>query len=247
MASQQGKMSIRQSRPFTVEIKGKRRKPVWAAAGLEIHPIVDGAPPAPATASNGNGGRAAARVAAADILFRSPSVSMPVSAPSPVNIGPSGPSAEQAETAIHPRVLPDLTSQEDPIEVRLREEAEERAARRHRPRGPRKKAEVQMHRSIAESEPEPTDTKKVIRRTRPLTQGPKKGAALKPKTPKPIIVRQTASTPRSNPSDVPAQTGRSHGSRWAARAEVRKAKRKGLAVAFRPGERWKRRLPKSAW
>jgi hypothetical protein len=40
--------------------------------------------------------------------------------------------------------------------------------------------------------------------------------------------------------------GHGRGSRWATRTAWRRAKRKGLAMPLRPGERWKRRLPKWA-
>ena len=239
-------MSIRQSRPFTVEVKGKRRKPFWATADLGVRQLAEHAPPAPVNNSSKNGSHATVPVAA-DVMFRRLGVSGHPSTPNPASIERrSEPVADQTEAAVRPRVLPDLTAQEDLIAVRLREEAEERAARRHRPRGSRRtKVEVEADRTTAVSGHGPNATKEV-RRARPLTQGRSRGAAPKAQAPKPIV-RQTASTPRPSPSAIPAQTGRNHGSRWAARAEVRKAKRKGLLTPFRPGERWKRRLPKSAW
>ena len=149
-------MSVRQSRPFVVEIKGKRRKPHWATAGLEFRHNGADAPPATVKANNGDGSRAAVRVAA-DIISRRPSPPRLALTPDPASVGLSAePAVEQAEAAVRPRVLPDLSAQEDPIEVRLREEAEARAARRRHPRGPRRvKVDIEVNRAAMKSEREP--------------------------------------------------------------------------------------------
>src|ERR671939_511283 len=99
-------MRIRQSKPFVVEIKGKRRKPHWATAALEFHHNGDDAPPAPVTANNGDGSREAVRVAA-DITSRRPRASMLTSIPSPASVRLSAEhGADQTETAVRQRVLP---------------------------------------------------------------------------------------------------------------------------------------------
>ena len=233
-------MSIRQSRPFTVEIKGKRRKPLWATADPKIHPLVDDPPSAPSRANGENGSRTAIRLAT-DLIFRHAGASVQASTPGPASIEPSS-----GPAAVRPRILPDLSLQQDPIEVRLREEAEARAARRHRPRGSRRKTEAEPTRTGA-AEHEPTAVQEVTRGAKPLTQARQEGSALRAKASQPVIVRQPASAPRPSPSMVQMQNDSGRESRRVARAALRKAKRKGLPIPLRPGERWKRRLPKSAW
>src|SRR5919205_1384533 len=162
----QGNMSIRQSRPFTVEIKGKRRKPLWATADLKIHHIIDGPPPAPSRTNGEGGSRATVRLAT-DIISGQPKAPAWATRASSGGIEPSSePVAEQAEAAVRPRILPDLSPQQDPIEVRLREEAEAHAARRHRPRGPRRKIEAEPARTAAAAEYEPTAVQEITRRAK---------------------------------------------------------------------------------
>ncbi len=246
MVPKQGNMSIRQSRPFTVEIKGKRRKPLWATADPKIHHIVDGPPPASSRANGEGGSRATVRLAT-DIISGQPKAAVRATQASSGGIEPfSEPMAEQAEAVVRPRILPDLSPLQDPIEVRLREEAEARAARRHRPRGPRRKIEAEPTQTAA-AEHEPTAAQEVTRGAKPLMRSHQKGSVLRAKVPQPVIARQPASMPDPSLSTAQAQNGSDHGSRRAARAALRKARRKGFPIPLRPGERWKRRLPKSAW
>ena len=227
-------MSIRQSRPFTVEIKGKRRKPLWATADLKIHHIIDGPPPTPSRGNGEGGSRATVRLAT-DIISGQPKAPAWATRASSGGVEPSSePAAEPAEAAVRPRILPDLSPQQDPIEVRLREEAEAHAARRHRPRGPRRKTEAEPTRTGA-AEHEPTAAQEVTRRAKPLTQARQEGSALRAKASQPVIVRQPASAPRPSPSMVQMQNDSGRESRRVARAALRKAKRKGLAMPLRPG------------
>src|ERR671932_984270 len=187
-------MSIRQSRPFTVEIKGKRRKPLWATADLKIHRMIDGPPPASSRANGEGGSRATVRLAT-DIIFGQPKAPAWATRASSGGVEPSSePAAEPAEAAVRPRILPDLSPQQDPIEVRLREEAEARAARRHRPRGPRRKTEAEPARTGA-AEHEPTAVQEVTRGAKPLMRSHQEGSVLRAKVPQPVIARQPASMP----------------------------------------------------
>src|ERR671932_2418068 len=191
-------MSIRQSRPFTVEIKGKRRKPLWATADLKIHRIVDGPPPASSRANGEGGSRATVRLAT-DIISGQPKAPAWATRASSGGVELSSePAAEPAEAAVRPRILPDLSPQQDPIEVRLREEAEAHAARRHRPRGPRRKIEAEPARTAAAAEHEPTAAQEVTRGAKPPTRGRQEGSALRAKAPRPVIVRQPASAAHPN-------------------------------------------------
>jgi hypothetical protein len=129
--------------------------------------------------------------------------------------------------------------------VRLREEAEARAARRRHPRGPRRvKVAIEVNRAAMKPEHEPVGVPEVSREAKSLTRPHERGAVLRSKAPQSVIVQQPVSAPCSGPSADQVPNGHGRGSRWATRAAWHRAKRKGLAMPLRPGERWKRRLPK---
>ncbi|MDQ4059769.1 MAG: hypothetical protein M3145_01490 [Pseudomonadota bacterium] len=143
-----------------------------------------------------------------------------------------------AEAAAEPptvRILPDL-QWEDPVEARLRQEAEERAARRHGPRGPRKKAEPKATRT----EPRPA-----------AEQGPARKTARKRKLPfvwPDEFEAEPVPAAVAHPAPAVAQpVGTPKLGRPATQLSNRKARQRRAAVSLRAGERWKRRLPQVCW
>jgi hypothetical protein len=155
------------------------------------------------------------------------------------------------------RILPDLSWQE-PVEVLLREHTEEQAIRRRQPRGPRKVTTKPATARAAKQRPEnrmrqsnQAIDQEAVARNSPITVNGKD-------VPVPALVDplvKAGARPRlANPilrRSLPARMRR-RGSRWLDRrqahwAAYRRARRHGVPVRLRAGERWKRRLPRACW
>ena len=149
-----------------------------------------------------------------------------------------GEGTEALKKASPQRVLPDLLSVlPDPVEERLREEAEERAARRRAARQARvvtgEGASIRSASANKEMQP-------VQRAT--MDSGSSMLAKGRPSTPEPLL-----RGPEQSPALLAPTRVQSKGAANMKEA-ARRAQKKGLqAPRLPPGERWKRRLPWMCW
>jgi hypothetical protein len=143
------------------------------------------------------------------------------------------PQPEPTKKPVTGRILPDLLSV-DPLELRLRQEAEEQAARRRGPRGPRKTPGPARR-------PGPRPDADAARRTAQAAPASRNETSAGP-------VRAVRPPVATDPKSATRKAVfRGLHSEWALRRACRKAKRTGSAMPLRAGERWKRRLPVSSW
>ena len=143
----------------------------------------------------------------------------------------SAPSSEPGNgTTEHPppqparRVLPDLLSRDvNPIEERIRQQAEQRTARR--------RAALESRRSPATSEHQRVESVRVPVMPQPVI------AAIQ-EEPVPSVQHGALETVAARTSEKRKQNARP--------SVLRKARRSG-GDSFPAGERWKRRLPRACW
>ena len=231
-------MPRRPTRPFTVEVRSSRKRllhPAVVIAGLEDKSLpADGLPNGKPHTSTLDGLNIPSLLR--QDLAR-PEIAR-IRAPAPETSAPeSQPEAQAATKPLTDRILPDLQA-EDPMEALLRREVEQRAPRpRGRPRGSRNKPKLQTSRDALRLDEEQIARRRtVIRQTAPAEE------TVVEATDKPVLVEVVGPEPVSTP---PAETRILD--RSVTRTFSRRAKRRGEPVRLRPGERWKRRLPKALW
>ena len=187
---------------------------------------------APAPASNGSAPEVPGFRRRGDPLRPSDPVREPAA---PASEPDTRAKAEAAAETQVVRILPDLQWQ-DPVEARLRQEAEERAARRHGPRGPRKTAGPKALRTGSRPASE---------------QGAARKTARKPKLPFVWPDDFDDAVPAAVAHPVPTAPRQSNGTanpgRPALQISDRKARQRRAAASLPAGERWKRRLPQICW
>lgn len=146
------------------------------------------------------------------------------------------------------RVLPDLLSAEA-LENRTREQFEHRAAERQnrgRPPVDRSRLPVVSSRAI----PGRAVEQQVVEEAAPE---PARGRTRSRRGPTPdqeLGLQRSTATLDARPEDpvaIPDSAGAVRTRAPVSDAELRSAKRRGQKVVLKPGERWKRRLPRVCW
>lgn len=224
----------RTMRPFTVEVSRSRTRKVTAErpddTATTRQPTQGLRAPAAGAPTFEHGMGESRRLAEAVFGARSAPPQEPARSPAPAAEDPfRSPLAEPVAPArpapqVAQRVLPDLLS-EDPMAVLLREREAEEAARRRRPAAQKSSEPV---RAAPERKAKPAPKAK----RQPVPTPPKARVAVPPAAP--IVAASQAV--------MPARTGTEA---LALRLVRRREERLGATERFAPGERWKRRLPKS--
>ena len=155
------------------------------------------------------------------------------------------PDINQGVPAPQRRILPDLL-RTNPVPPQPEEEVEERAVRRHRSTGPRKRiAEPVVSRIEPRSGWVATDIGQL-----PPVEVSEQEQPVHPQDAAPALAAaQEAAAPIvPYPGDTDQAGGTRHGSDTpAVRATNRETARSREASALPPGQRWKRRLPRVCW
>jgi hypothetical protein len=244
-------MRHRTARPFTVEVKSrKRRFPQFFAALQEIDRTVgkQNTFELSSEIKTADAGKTAEVSWPSDIILKSVT-NPPEMTTSALEVRLGTASAEQQAR----RILPDLSWQE-PAEVLLRERAEEQATRRRQPCVPRKRNTRPVTDAIAAQRPdqEVIQPKKAVERDVVVGQirvgmtGKNTSALTTSRGSPSAVTGQRAATP-SLCRSLPARVRRRTLPRWLRRAWVdrvayRRAQRRGRLVRLRAEDRWKRRL-----
>jgi hypothetical protein len=213
---------------FTVEIKraNKRSPDVVAvrsapATGNELVDHVFGAPI----------GKPAERPGRNQRSGESPAISPPASGAQAKGDEDGAQARPQGGPAR--RILPDLLSVEpDPVEQRMKQHAVEQAARR--------KATLDMRRSMARTSPRPESQPEVESPARAPIPGAASHRPVAERQPEAAALAGHDVSAVQQPNPARTRTKDAH-------AAVRKSRRAGLHPELRPGERWKRRLPQACW
>jgi hypothetical protein len=239
-------MRHRIARPFTVEVKSRRRPfPQVFAAVRDLDSRTD-KQQAFGLSSKGELGTNWSVYAASIQPINKPSITVSAS-----EIQAKAQAGEQPAR----RILPDLSWQE-PVDELLRERAEEQATRRRQPRGPRKRSTTPAPDEIASRRPEQEDIRckpameksagayenpvGAADRDTPIPTASKRSASRVARQPTATLLLRRSSRARARRRGL--RWGRL---RWADRAAYRRAQRRGRPVRLRAGERWKRRLSRA--
>jgi hypothetical protein len=246
-------MRHRTARPFTVEVKGRKRELSQLQSTFTDKSSTSDAQVSSLLLSTFRDGD---RSGAVDPVGLAHGTAEPGS--QGFNIATSALKVQSKAAATErqaKRILPDL-SWEEPVEALLRERAEERALLRRQPRGPRKKnaeplaAQTRAATPIVEKqltgrEQLPEQRSAVADRQIDVSGRDEHDvAAMKPA--RPVMSRARVANLRLSRA-APSRVHR-HGlewlyRKWAHRAACRRVRRRGLPVRLRHGERWTRHLP----